>query len=66
MEESEINDSELESEEDDDKEISIGSSDLEAQEAEEENDNPHGFVFAHNLDTFKKTKKERLAILKAE
>lgn len=31
------------------------------EELDEEEDNPHGFVFAHNLDTFRKSKRERIA-----
>ena len=36
----------------------VNSSDLE--EDSDEQANPHGFVFAHNLDTFRRSKKERL------
>jgi hypothetical protein len=36
-----------------------------AFEDEEEEDNPHGFVYAHNLDTFRRSKRDRLAELRA-
>ena len=37
----------------------IGSSQLE-EDSDEMPDNPHGFVYAQNLDTFKKTKREKI------
>lgn len=40
----------------------IRSSELESdsdENSEESDENPHGFVFAHNLDTYRKSKKER-------
>jgi len=38
--------------------MDIASSELE--ESSENEGNPHGFVWAHNLDTFKRSKKDRL------
>lgn len=37
--------------------------DLDSEELEgsSEDDNPHGFVYSHHLDTFKRSKRERLA-----
>ena len=32
----------------------------ELEEGMSEEDNPHGFVFAHQLDTFRKNKRERI------
>lgn len=29
-------------------------------EVNSEEDNPHGFVYSHNLDTFKRSKRERI------
>ena len=43
-------------EEDLEKSASINTSDLESQPDE----NPHGFVWAHNLDTYRRNKRERL------
>jgi hypothetical protein len=36
----------------------LNSEDLEVDSDDEKN--PHGFVYAHNLDTFKKAKRERI------
>lgn len=42
----------------------MGSSEMEELEAME--DNPHGFVYSHQLDTYKRTKKENLELQNLE
>ena len=65
-EEAEDDDEESEQEPIEDEESSqnlsdIGSSQLEV-DSDDEPDNPHGFVYARNLDTFKKSKREKIEI----
>ena len=44
-----------------DSQDSEDSMDVDSSELEEEDEeNPHGFVWAHQLDTFKKSKRDRL------
>jgi protein SDA1 len=60
--EADQSDEELSQSESDDDDIDIS----EVPSSESEADNPHGFVYARNLDTFKKTKKEKIEMQKKE
>lgn len=59
--EQEEDDSQSEEEEPSKNLSDIGSSQLEV-DSDDEPDNPHGFVYARNLDTFKKSKREKIEI----
>jgi len=37
----------------------INSSEFDSDEGQDAMENPHGFIFSHQLDTYKKSKKER-------
>lgn len=41
--------------------LKISPSDLEAS-SDEDDENIHGFVYAHHLDTYRKSKRERLEV----
>ena len=62
-EESEDSESESEEVASEEEEKSDDLEDLDSEELEgsSEEDNPHGFVYSHHLDTFKRSKRERLA-----
>lgn len=47
-------------------ESSIDSDLLEGLESSDAPDNEHGFVFSHNLDTYKLSKRERIDKMEAE